>query len=79
MEHLGDFDYFLGLCITDGGFLTFSVPFSEFPFFLPNKGGNRWTFVKNPLFQILWSIPDIFRGSTQAKLTHTKAELFNPS
>ena len=79
MEHLGNFDYFLGLCITDGHLLTFSVPFSKFPLFLSNTGGNRWTFVKNLLFWILWNIPDISRESTQAKLTHTKDELFNPS
>ena len=42
MEHLGNFAYFLGLCITDGHLPTFSVPFSKFPLFLSNEGGNRW-------------------------------------
>ena len=45
MEHLGHFDYFLGLCITDGPLLTFSVPFLIFPLFLSNKGGNKWIIV----------------------------------
>ena len=34
MEHLGDFNYFLSLCITDGHF--------NFPLFLSNEGGNKW-------------------------------------
>ena len=42
MEHLGNFAYFLGLCITDGHLLTFSVPFLKFPLFLSNEGGNKW-------------------------------------
>ena len=37
MEHLGNFDYFLGLCIMDGHFT-----FNQFPLFLSNEGGNRW-------------------------------------
>ena len=80
-EHLGNFTYFLGLCITDRHLLTFSVPFSKFPLFLLTEGANRWTIVKNPLFQILWNIPDISRGSTQATLSQRqrKFELFNPS
>ena len=69
MEHLGNFAYFLGLCIMDGHLLTFSVPFSKFPLFLLTKGGNRWRIVESPLFQILWNMQDISRGSTQATLS----------
>ena len=72
MEHLGDFDYFLGLCIMDGHFSAFL----ELSIFLSNKGGNKWIIDE---LVILWNIQDISRGSTQAKLTHTKDELFNPS
>ena len=66
MDHLGNFYYLLGFCIMDGCLLTFSVPFSKFPLFLSNKGGNRWIIVENLLFQTLWNIPDISRESTQA-------------
>ena len=71
MEHLGDFDYFLDLCIMDGCFLTFFQCLSRNShyFFHPREeiGGQ------------LWNIPDISRESTHAKITHTKDELFNPS
>ena len=56
--------------------LTFSVPFLKFPFFTSNTGGNRWIIDETV---DLWNIPDISRESPQAKLTHTKDELFNPS
>ena len=76
MEHLGNFDYFLGLCITDGQFANFFCAFLEISIFSSNKGGNRWIIDKTV---DLWNIPDISRESTQAKLTHTKDELFNQS
>ena len=56
--------------------MDISVPFLTFPLFLSNEGGNKWIIDET---SDLWNIPDISRGSTQAKLTHTKAELFNPS
>ena len=42
-------------------------------------GGHRWTIYETVGF--LWNMPDISRGSTQAKLTQRqrKFELFNPS
>ena len=38
MEHLGNFDYFLGLCIMDGHFSAFL----KLSIFLSNEGGNKW-------------------------------------
>ena len=38
MEHLGNFDYFLGLCIMDGHFSAFL----ELSIFLSNEGGSKW-------------------------------------
>ena len=52
--------------------MNISVPFSKFPLFLSHNGGNRWIIGETSEFM------EYSRGSTQAKLTHTKAELFNP-
>ena len=53
-----------------------------FQYFLQMReeiGGHRWTIHETVGF--LWNMPDISRGSTQAKLTQRqrKFELFNPS
>ena len=58
-------------------YLPISVHFSNFPLFLSHEGGNKWIIDETRGF--LWNMQDISRGSTQAKLTHTKDELFNPS
>ena len=41
MEHLGNFDYFLGLCISDGPLTNFATDFHEISIISSNKGGNR--------------------------------------
>ena len=61
----------------DSYLLPFAVHFSNFPLFSSNEGGNKWIVDKTSGF--LWNMQDISRGSTQAKLTHTKDDLFNPS
>ena len=43
MEHLGNFDYFLGLCISDGPLTNFATNFHEISIISSNEGGNRWT------------------------------------
>ena len=50
--------------------LPFSVHFSNFPLFLSNEGGNRWTIDKTVGF--LWNMQDISGRSTQAMLTRDK-------
>ena len=75
MEHLGNFDYFLGLCILNGHFTNFVTDFHEISIISSNEGGNRWTINEIRGF---YGIFQIF-PETQAKLTHTKDELFNPS
>ena len=73
MEH----SIFLGLCITDGCLLTFSVPFSKFPLFLSNEGGNRWIIDETSGFYGIFQIfQRIYPNQTNS---HTKDELFNPS
>ena len=42
MEHLGNFSYFLGLCILDGPLTNFTTNFHEISIISSNKGGNRW-------------------------------------
>ena len=42
MEHLGNFNYFLGLCILDGQFANFFCAFLKISIFSSTKGGNRW-------------------------------------
>ena len=42
MEHLGNLDYFLGLCISDGPLTNFATDFHEISIISSNKGGNRW-------------------------------------
>ena len=46
MEHLGNFDYFLGLCILDGPLTNFATDFHEISIISSNKGGNRWAIDK---------------------------------
>ena len=68
MEHLGNFAYFLGLCILDGPLTNFATNFHKISIISSKEGGNRWT---------IDEISD--SQATQAKLTHTKDELFKPS
>ena len=77
MEHLGIFNYFLGLCILDGHFTNFATNFCEISIISSNEGGNMWTIDKVRGF---YGIFQIF-PETQAKLTQRqrKFELFNPS
>ena len=85
MEHLGNFDYFLRLCILDGHFTNFVTNFHKISIISSNKGGNRWTIDEIRGFYGIFQIfPDISRNlsqATQAKLTQRqrKFELFNPS
>ena len=75
MEHLGNCDHFLDLCISDGPLTNFATNFHEISIMSSNEGGNRWTIDEIRRF---YGIFQIF-PETQAKLTHTKDELFNPS
>ena len=82
MEHLGNFNYFLGLCILDGHFTNFVTNFHEISIISSNEGGNRWTIDEIRGFYGVF--PDISRNpsqATQANLTQRqrKFELFNPS
>ena len=43
MEHLGNFTYFLDLCIPDGPLTNFATNFHEISIISSNEGGNRWT------------------------------------
>ena len=74
MEHLGNFTYFLDLCISDGPLTNFATNFHEISIISSNKGGNRWTIDR------FYGIFQIF-PETQAMLTQRqrKFELFNPS
>ena len=65
MEHLGNFDYFLDLCILDGPLTNFTTNFHEISIISSNKGGNRWTIDKISGF---YGIFQIF-PETQAMLT----------
>ena len=82
MEHLGNFDYFLGLCISDGHFTNFVTNFHEISIISSNEGGNRWTIEENSGFYGIFQIfpedlpkPHYLRdkeslnSSTQAKLS----------
>ena len=42
MGHLGNFNYFLGLCISDGPLTNFATNFHEISIISSNMGGNRW-------------------------------------
>ena len=75
MEYLGNFDCFLGLCILVGPLTNFATNFHEISIISSNGGGKRWTIDE---IRGLYGIFQIF-PETQAKLTHTKDELFNPS
>ena len=64
MEHLGNFNYFLGLCNLDGHFTNFATNFHEVSIISSNEGGNRWTIDEVRGF---YGIFQIF-PETQAKL-----------
>ena len=77
MEHLGNFNYFLGLCTSDGHFTNFVTNFHKISIISSNEGGNRWTIDE---VRGSYGIFQIF-PETRAKLTQRqrKFELFNPS
>ena len=71
MEHLGNFDYFLGLCISDGPLTNFATNFHEISIISSNEGGNRWTIDEIRGF---YGIFQIF-PETQAKLTQRQRKM----
>ena len=62
MEHLGNFDYFLGLCTMDGPLVNFATDISKISIISSNEGGNRRK------ISGFYGIFQIFPGSTQAKV-----------
>ena len=64
MEYLGNFDYFLGLCILDGPLTNLPLTFMKFPLFLHMReeiGGQLMKLVD------FYGIFQIFPGSTLPK------------